>query len=309
MLLLYTPLLHTSISILNCPIISAQGNEDPLPRWQVNGNMKCFNGTHIPIAILAILVLICCVALVPICILVSLSKIKRPRWIRFLEGPLTYAYKDNYKWWSGIEFGKRIVLVLFAIVIPNNDYAVVLSLMVIIAVCSYCQPYKQLFVNVLDLLLSCDILVMLMLRNTPYLEEQYQVFEETEVDTTMDEVCSERFTEITKMVIILAPFYYIPLVLGVAVLTCWLLYQAYNLCTQIKCVQKEKDMPIERRYSMKEVRARTQTTVDMKDLDHESPNVETERTFEMPTQNSTVELSSTTIKKDVFNQTSTVSET
>ncbi len=248
----------------------------------------------------------------------SLSQIKRPRWIRFLEEPLTCAYKDSYKWWSGIELGKRIVLVLFAIVLPNNDYAVVLTLMVIIAVGSYCQPYKQLFVNVLDLLLACDILVMLMLRNTPYLEDQYQVFEETEVGTTMDdELCSERFTEITKMVLVLTPFYYVPLAVGVAVLTCWLLYHTYNLCTQSNCAQKancvrteEEDTPYERRYSMKEVRARTQTIVDLKDLDPETPNDETERNFEMPTQNSTVKLISAANKKqEQTNGASTVSET
>ena len=284
LLLLYTPLLHNSISILNCPIISAHDNEDPLPRWQINGNIKCFNGTHIPLTIVALFVLIFCVALLPITVLISLKKIKRPRWIRFLQEPLMCAYKDKYKWWSVIELGKRIVLVLFAIVLPNNDYAVIMTLMVIIAVSSYCKPYKSLLVNVLDLVLACDILIMLMLRNTTYLTEQYQVFLDSEEDTRRSlnsELCIDRFTAITDMATILVPFYYLPLAVGVTVFVCWVIYSVYCLLVQMKCSQTTtKKASFKKQLSTRyEMKPRTRTVVDLKDLDPQSPEIKTEEQF------------------------------
>lgn len=247
--------------------------------------MKCFSGTHIPIGIVAILVLICCVALLPIAVFVSLGKLKRPRWIRFLEEPLTCAYKDGYKWWSGIELGKRILLVLFAIALPNNDYAVILTLMVVITVCSFCKPYKSLYVNVLDLVLACNTLIMLMLRNTTYLEEQYQVFDESVENSRRvmnSELCIERFTTITNMALVLTPFYYLPLAIGVAVFVCWTTYHVYNLLVKVKCThtKTKKKQSIKKQFSdMYEAKPRTRTIVDVNDLDPLSPDAETEQQF------------------------------
>ncbi len=249
--------------------------------------MKCFNGTHIPIGIVAILVLMCCVALPPFTVLVSLNKLKRPSWIRFLEEPLTYAYKDNYKWWSGIELGKRIVLVVFAITLPNNDYAVIFTLMIVITVCGYCQPYKSLLVNVLDLLLACDILIMLMLRNTTYLQEQYQVFEDYEEDSQRSlnsELCIERFTTITNMTLVLTLFYYLPLAVSGAVFACWVGYRVYSQLVKVKRTPKPKrnSFKFKKQISTREAKPRTQTIVDINDLDPQSPLAEQSKTaFEL----------------------------
>jgi hypothetical protein len=45
----------------------------PAQRWFVNGNIGCFTGWHIPLALLAIAVLVMAVLLVPLVCLISLK--------------------------------------------------------------------------------------------------------------------------------------------------------------------------------------------------------------------------------------------
>ena len=89
-LLLYSHAVHTSMSILRCPLITDKtGEAKPvtnvtsmyasmelfghyLQRWFVSGNTVCFTGGHVPLALLAIAVLVVCVALVPLAGIVAL---------------------------------------------------------------------------------------------------------------------------------------------------------------------------------------------------------------------------------------------
>ena len=310
-LLLYTPAVYTSLSALYCPPIPAEG--PTVPRWHLNGNVRCFNGTHIPLGLLAIFVLFCCVALIPICILVSLKKLPFPRWIRFLEEPLTYAYKDKCTWWSGLELGKRLVLVLFSVVLPTNDYGVIYVLIIIITVCSYVKPYKKLSTNLLDLFLSCDVLVLLMLKNTAYLGDIYQVITQDIVNTEQSvsgqqtagvnedqllsvlerDNCGSSFTGITTKVAILTPFYYVPLALAVVIVAVWSIYHLsthiYRLCQSRKRAIKRGRSTV--RSPSEEVRPRTQTVVDVDELDAEpSSIIGSEEVFDLKPRVSTTEL-------------------
>ena len=307
-LLLYTPAVYTSLSALYCPVIPAEG--PPVPRWHLNGNVRCFNGTHIPLGLLAIFVLFCCVALIPICILVSLKKLPFPRWVRFLEEPLTHAYKDKCAWWSGLELGKRLVLILFSVIFPNNDYGLILTLIIVIAVCSYVKPYKKLGTNLLDVFLSCDVLILLMLRNTVYLEDVYQVITQDIVHTeqlvsgpqspvnedqllSALEQCGSSFTGITTMVAILTPFYYLPLALAVGTLLVWSIYHLsihiYGHCRSRTGTIKRGRSTV--RSPTEEARPRTQTVVDVDELDAEPSNVNgSDEGFELKPRVSTTEL-------------------
>ena len=108
LLLLYTPTLHTSMSLLNCPALD--GEEPFTPRWYVNGNIKCFqDGAHIPVALFAIAVLACCVAMIPLSVLITLGKVTKPYMIHQLATPLTAPYKDKYAGGCGVELGKRVL--------------------------------------------------------------------------------------------------------------------------------------------------------------------------------------------------------
>lgn len=258
------------MSVLNCPIIPA-GNETA-SRWYINGNINCFNGTHVPLGLFAIFVLACCIALIPIVILVSLGKTSFPSWLRFLEKPVTVAYKSKYRWWACIELAKRVILVLFTVAFPNNSYAVIMTLMVLICISGYCKPYKKKIINILDLILSCDILILLLLRNEDYLEDTYQVLTSEQVISSQmyQMTCDTSFEGITRFVSILTPFYYIPLVISLGILVFFLFYETYSLCRRFVNTRKENPQRVlSIRSNTEEVRPRTQTFVDMDELDSE----------------------------------------
>lgn len=277
-LLLYTPVLHTSMSVLNCPIIPF-GNTS-VPRWYVNGNIECFSGTHIPLGLFAILVLASCVALIPIVILISLGKVSVPRWLQYLEEPLTDAYKERYRWWAGIELAKRVIFVLFTVAFPNNNYAIMITLMVFICISGYIKPYKQKRITVLDLVLACDILVLLLLRNVSYLEESFQEFTQQQITLAPinEIVCETRFNGVTAFVAILTPFYYLPLAISLGIFLFWLLYKLYLVCKlEIipKCMLKKpkgrNERNLSQRSTTEEAHPRTRTVVDINELESEPP--------------------------------------
>lgn len=45
----------------------------PLQRWYVNGEVTCFTGSHIALALLSILVLVAASAIIPLSVLLSLG--------------------------------------------------------------------------------------------------------------------------------------------------------------------------------------------------------------------------------------------
>lgn len=47
-----------------------------LQRWHVNGEVQCFSGGHIGLALLAIVVLLAAVLMIPLIVLVATGKLK-----------------------------------------------------------------------------------------------------------------------------------------------------------------------------------------------------------------------------------------
>ena len=37
--------------------------------------------------------------------------------------PLVIPFKEQYKWWSSVELGRRVILVLFIVSFPQNEVA------------------------------------------------------------------------------------------------------------------------------------------------------------------------------------------
>ena len=96
LLLLYTDIVNTSVSILSCPTLSDPSGRKSLvryvylhkilnriigfyvcmQRWYFNGTMECFVSEHIPLATLAIFVLILSVLAVLFMAAIVMRKIK-----------------------------------------------------------------------------------------------------------------------------------------------------------------------------------------------------------------------------------------
>ena len=97
-LLSYTHIVYTSMTILNCPSIITDINDEQTTsvsiiivyylsvndsiisqRWYVNGEIECFTGGHIPLALLAIIVLLGTLFILPFIVLVATGKLKNVR--------------------------------------------------------------------------------------------------------------------------------------------------------------------------------------------------------------------------------------
>ena len=125
-------------------------------RWFINGEVSCFTGPHLPLALLAMAVLLLCFLLIPLTTIISLDILKvhthsvhshlsgcfltqesasvslitddlsvlfplqKPRWLRHFVPPLTAVFREEVKWWSGVELGRRFLFLLFFIPFPRN---------------------------------------------------------------------------------------------------------------------------------------------------------------------------------------------
>lgn len=47
--------------------------------------------------------------------------LQRPWVFRRSFEPLVIPFKKQYKWWSSVELGRRIILVLFIVSFPQNE--------------------------------------------------------------------------------------------------------------------------------------------------------------------------------------------
>ena len=45
---------------------------------------------------------------------------QKPRWLRHFVPPLTAVFREELKWWSGVELGRRFLFLLFVIPFPRN---------------------------------------------------------------------------------------------------------------------------------------------------------------------------------------------
>ncbi len=88
----------------------------------------------------------------------------------------------------------------------------------IVAVFGYLQPYEHLFTNILEIVLCVIVLTMLLLRNTETLLEDFQGFRRRD---PVNDDCEDQFDGVTDLAILLAFFYYAPLVAFVVVAGLW----------------------------------------------------------------------------------------
>lgn len=285
LLLLYTPVLHTSITFLDCPALSSgagSGNSDNTsgdpftPYWYINGNIKCFQDpAHAPLGLFALFVLICCITLIPVVMLIATRKLTQPYWVHTLVVPLTYPYKEKYAWWCGVELGKRVVLVFFAILFKKNDFAVLLSLVVILTVNGFFKPFKKMLVNILDLVYAVDVFILLSLRNTVDIEDDLQVIPVQSGEGDRRQDCSD-VEGYTPFVVLLAVFYFLPVLVALVALGVWSCRLVYSLMRQQDCIlmvmKKNGSESItssqeEEEFAAMSSRTRTQTVVDVSEYE------------------------------------------
>ena len=209
-ILMYTQVVHTSMSILNCPVLHNYRS-----RWYVNGNVECFRGGHAPLAILAILVLLFAVLLIPFIAVVSWKTPESSKWWRILVPPLTSAFKNDLYWWGSVELARRFLLLLFTIPFPGVPIAPAFVLMISTTLYLFVQPYRSRVANILESLLSLVTLILLFIASNEAINEFLLTVESTQLQSSVTslETCPTPVLGVTKLTVLMTPFYYFPLLI------------------------------------------------------------------------------------------------
>ncbi|XP_065908083.1 uncharacterized protein [Dysidea avara] len=212
-LLLFTDVVNTSVSILNCPILRDSDGHRSM-RWFVDGTVECFSGGHLGLATFAILVLIVCTLL--IMVVVVLGKVKKIKgclrlrlWTTMFEKLLQEPFVDQYNWWAPTELIRRLLFIILITAFPGNLIPVMLLVMISVAIYMYIQPYQGLWTNILEVVLLGDILFMVMITSTD-LFKTAAVFD-SDHSFSIDQ-CGN-VDQISEHAAVLIPFYFLPMII------------------------------------------------------------------------------------------------
>ena len=111
-----------------------------------------------------------------------------------LVEPLTKGFQKEYKWWSGVELARRLIILIFITAFPANNvsqlhnilvdstviitmfiplqYPAIFILSIFMLIIGYVKPYSDKSSNYIELFLGINVLILLLLRNTEQLNEE-----------------------------------------------------------------------------------------------------------------------------------------
>ena len=103
LLFVYNYLVETSFRILFCPNVAGKSV------FFYDGSIRCFHGSHLPIGIVAIIVLVVLVIPPPIAVFLITNGYWRvnPQWV----GTLANSLRPKHCWWWSVDLCRRLLLV------------------------------------------------------------------------------------------------------------------------------------------------------------------------------------------------------
>ena len=94
--------------------------------------------------------------------------------------------------------------------------------MILFTVYGYLQPYKTRGSNYLNIVIMMSFMTLLMLRASPYLQDNINVVQLASSGTTLTSIpCTSDDVVVTPFSVLLATVYYIPLVIATVCLVVW----------------------------------------------------------------------------------------
>ena len=87
--------------------------------------------------------------------------------------------------------------------------------MIIFAVNSFLSPYKNMSINILECLLCTILIFIILLRNTVNILEELLVLVTDSNEQIVDGSCDSDSSGVTRLTVLLTPFYYLLLVVPV----------------------------------------------------------------------------------------------
>ena len=73
------------------------------------------------------------------------------------------------------------------------------------------QPYKQKIPVIIEMVIAVDIIVLLLLRNTKQIQDDLQTLRIHNETAGSEDGCSSEIEGITRLTVLLLPFFYFPL--------------------------------------------------------------------------------------------------
>ncbi|CAI8057065.1 hypothetical protein GBAR_LOCUS31079 [Geodia barretti] len=234
-LLSFSHVVYTSMSLLNCPSIT-DSNGHTSPRWFVNGEVECFSGSHLYLGVAAGIILLLAFLLTVTTTVLPLTQARHKRqWVTKLSSTLSFSYRDKCEWWASVELSRRIFLIFVLLTFPRNTTLVILVLAGILALFGHAHPYKHRLTNISEVAVLTNFIILLALRQTPYVIDEYFQFPSEEGEGGCGDNVPRGVATISW---ILLPLYYLPvLVFAVLIIARIVLYGAPPLWARVKKIK------------------------------------------------------------------------
>jgi len=155
---IYSYFVETSLLILFCPKVGDKRV------FFYDGEIECFHGNHLPMAVIAILVLVFLVIPPPIMVFLLTKGFWRvdPQYANTLRSGL----RPECCWWWSVDLCRRVLLVATYVAVLDLKAKTILMIfecVVILAVHNYCHPYLRARANLAEsvyLLVLCTLAIM-----------------------------------------------------------------------------------------------------------------------------------------------------
>ncbi|XP_032221183.1 uncharacterized protein LOC116603702 [Nematostella vectensis] len=155
MLFMYKYIIETTMRLLHCPLV------DNKMVFFYDGNVQCFQGRHLIVSIVALLVLTFLVIPLPIVIVL----LTRGYWKVDPQyfSTLTEGLQSHCLWWWAVDLGRRILIVGVYVFVPRwnvKQLWMTMSSLLILTVHSNVQPYTSVRTNVTESLYLLALCVL-----------------------------------------------------------------------------------------------------------------------------------------------------
>lgn len=111
------------------------------------------------------------------------------------------------------------IVMLFTL---SLQYPAIFILMITMAVYGYVQPFRQLAVNILEVILSINTIVLLLLENTETIRDDLDSTLNLAADGLQGSGCQDEVDGVTDFSWLLMVFYYLPLIISCCAGGVWL---------------------------------------------------------------------------------------
>ena len=151
----YVIISYTTVMLLHC--VNLGGSK---LYWYNDASVQCFGQEHLPYGIVALLVAVFYVVPFPFFLAFGVHRISR---LRPFADIWLHEFKTSYFWGEGLNFGRRLALVLVHCFSNHPDFRQTLVLVVasgFLGLHAFLQPYKKSKVNTLETVLLVNFCIL-----------------------------------------------------------------------------------------------------------------------------------------------------